>query len=171
MKIVRRRNGSGAPVVLAVLSSDERDTLNKKAHIVLCCWFPIMIHNPLAALEYHTNMSGLWFGHNLHGYNSLSTDSRLSRARWLHCNDWPCASDSLFQASLAQSPSPPPPFPSIPNLDPDICISTNTASPHLHSSTPPTSTSCFPSNPVFFSINYSCIIQAFPMEINTGAIH
>lgn len=83
------------------------NTLNKKAHITYCCWFPIMIHNPLAALEYHTNMSSLWFGHNLHGYNSLSTDSRLSRARWLHCNDWPRASDSLFQASLAQSPGPP----------------------------------------------------------------
>lgn len=69
-----------------------------------------MIHNPLAAGEYYTNMSGLGFGHNLHGYNSLSTDSRLSGARWLHCNDWPCASDSLFQAPLAQSLPPPTPF-------------------------------------------------------------
>lgn len=81
--------------------------LNKKAHATYCFWLPIMIRNPLAAQEYYTNMSGLWFGHNLHGYNSLSTDSRLSGARWLHCNDWPCASDSLFQASLAQSPGPP----------------------------------------------------------------
>lgn len=143
MKIIRRRNGSGAA---GGAFYPRTDTLSKKAHITPCCWFPIMIHNPLAALEYHTNMSALWFGHNLHGYNSLSTDSRLSRARWLRCNDWPCASDSLFQASLARSPSHPPPplFPSIPNLDPDICISTNTASPHLRSSTPPTSTSCFP---------------------------
>ncbi len=66
-----------------------------------------MMHNPVAAQEYNTNMSGLWFGHNLHGYNSLSTGSRLSRARRLHCNDWPCASDSLFQASVAQSPGTP----------------------------------------------------------------
>lgn len=65
-----------------------------------------MMYNPVAAQEYNTNMSGLWFGHNLHGYNSLSTDSRLSRARRLHYNDWPCASDSLFQASVAQSPGP-----------------------------------------------------------------
>lgn len=65
-----------------------------------------MMHNPVAAQEYNTNMSGLWFGHNLHGYNSLSTGSRLSRARRLHYNDWPCASDSLFQASVAQSPGP-----------------------------------------------------------------
>lgn len=63
-----------------------------------------MIYNTVAAQEYNTNMSGLWFGHNLHGYNSLSTGSRLSRARRLHHNDWPCASDSLFQASVAQSP-------------------------------------------------------------------
>lgn len=83
-------------------------TLNKKgAYYIYCCWLPIMIHNPLAALEYYTNMSGLWFGHNLHGYNSLSTDSRLSGARWLHCNDWPRACDSLFQAPLAQWPGPP----------------------------------------------------------------
>lgn len=65
-----------------------------------------MMHNPVAAQEYNTNMSGLWFGHNLHGYNSLSTGSRLSRARRLHYNDWPRASDSLFQASVAQSPGP-----------------------------------------------------------------
>lgn len=69
---------------------------------------------------------------------------------------------------------PAPPFTSIPNLDPDICIPTNTAPPppdqHL-STLPLPPSSSFPSNPVFFSINYSCIIQAFPMEINTGAIH
>lgn len=65
-----------------------------------------MMHNPVAAQEYNTNMSGLWFGHNLHGYNSLSTGSRLSRARRLYFNDQPCASDSLFQASVAQSPGP-----------------------------------------------------------------
>lgn len=64
-----------------------------------------MIYNTVAAQKYNTNMSALWFVHNLHGYNSLSTGSRLSRARRLHHNDWPCASDSLFQASVAQSPS------------------------------------------------------------------
>lgn len=185
MKITARRNVSGSTIepMWALLLSCwwcillmSGGALKKTLHITYCCWLPIMIHNPLAALEYYTNMSGLWFGHNLHGYNSLSTDSRLSRARWLHCNDWPRASDSLFQAPLAQSPAPTPHFSSIPNLDPDICIPTNTTSTPLPTCTcqhppPTTSTAGFPSNPVFFSINYSSIIQAFPMEINTGAIH
>lgn len=145
MKIITSRNVSESTVkpVWAVLLSCwwcfllmGRGILNKKkANIAYCCWLPIMIHNPLAALKYYTNMSGLWFGHNLHGYNNLSTDSRLSGARWLHCNDWPRASDSLFQAPLAQSPGPP--FSSIPNLDPDSCLPTNTAPRRLHLSTPP----------------------------------
>lgn len=90
----------------AVFSLYESTQWTTREHNAYCCWLPIMMHNPVAAQEYNTNMSGLWFGHNLHGYNSLSTGSRLSRARRLHYNDWPCASDSLFQASVAQSPGP-----------------------------------------------------------------
>lgn len=89
---------------MAVFPLDETTHQTSGEHITYSCWLPIMIYNPVAAQEYNTNMSGLWFGHNLHGYNSLSTGSRLSRARRLHYNDWPCASDSLFQASVAQSP-------------------------------------------------------------------
>lgn len=90
----------------AAFSLYESTKWTTREHNAYCYWLPIMMHNPVAAQEYNTNMSGLWFGHNLHGYNSLSTGSRLSRARRLHYNDWPCASDSLFQASVAQSPGP-----------------------------------------------------------------
>lgn len=90
-------------VLLAVFSAHESTHWTTREHNTYCYWIPIMMHNPVAAQEYNTNMSGLWFGRNLHGYNSLSTGSRLSRARRLHCNDWPCAFDSLFQASVAQS--------------------------------------------------------------------
>lgn len=100
-----------------------------------------MMHNPVAAQEYNTDMSGLWFGHNLHGYNSLSTGSRLSRARRLRCNDWPRACDSLFQGSVAQSPGPPIPvntqswsryLPPDKTLHKHICPPTLHQQPQLH---------------------------------------
>lgn len=159
---------------VAVFSLYEAAQRTRREHNAYCCWLPIMMHNPVAAQEYNTNMSGLWFGHNLHGYNSLSTGSRLSRARRLHYNDWPCASDSLFQASVAQSPGPL-------SRQYAILILLSASRQSLRKHPPPrpappiannlTSTSSIPSNPLPFSLNYFCIIQAFPMEINTGAIH
>lgn len=115
-------------VLLAVFSAHESTHWTTREHNTYCYWIPIMMHNPVAAQEYNTNMSGLWFGRNLHGYNSLSTGSRLSRARRLHCNDWPCAFDSLssFCGSVSRLS-----IPSIPNLDPTICKSTQTClAPH-----------------------------------------
>lgn len=107
-----------------------------------------MMHNLVAVQEYNTNMSGLWFGCNLHGYNSLSTDSGLRRARWLHYNDWLCASPfiSSFCGSVTR-----PPISSIPNLDLAICILTKSLQtyPDPHKTTSTSSPSFPPTQPFF----------------------
>lgn len=142
-----------------------------REHITYSCWLPIMMRNPVAAQDYNTDMSGLWFGHNLHGYNSLLTGSRLSRARQLHYNDWPCASDSLFQALWLSHPAP-----YLVNTQSWFCYlhpdnpCTNTCSPptltcqqpHLIFLPLQPSVFCFVFLFVFMYINYSWIIQAFP---------
>lgn len=79
--LLREKNITHILILLSVSSSYEsthQTTVENNAH---CFWPPIMMHNLVAAQGYNTNMSGLWFGHNLHGYNSLSTGSRLSEGQ------------------------------------------------------------------------------------------
>lgn len=48
----------------------------------------IMMYKVVAEGDHNSNMSGLWFGHNLHGYNSLSTGSRLRETTVARSNDY-----------------------------------------------------------------------------------
>lgn len=77
---------------------------NNSKHIACCCCSPIMMYKPVAVGEYNSDMSDLWFGHNLHGYNSLSTGSRLREAMVAGCND--CTLQVYFKLLGLTHPSP-----------------------------------------------------------------
>lgn len=77
---------------------------NNSKHIACCCCSPIMMYKPVVGGEYNSNMSDLWFGHNLHGYNSLSTGSRLREAMVAGCND--CTLQVYFKLLGLTHPSP-----------------------------------------------------------------